>query len=264
MAIVPRLSDIALDTTVLLSLEPEELAGVLLQYLNSLPDSERGQLNRYNFSLPHTFEGYPQADLAAVSHAFMEAWVWLEREGLIAPKPGEQGEWVFITRRGRRLRSAEQLKAYQRANLLPRTLLHPLITEKIWASFLRGDYDTAIFQAFREVEIAVRKAGRFQPTDLGTDLMRKAFDQSRGPLRDADAPSSERQAVSALFAGALGLYKNPHSHRSVLVEARKAVEIILLASHLLYLIDERSNPDRLQTAASRARGLLPDDPAQRG
>ena len=35
----------------LLALEPEELAGVLLEHLNSL-DERSPSLNRYNFSLP--------------------------------------------------------------------------------------------------------------------------------------------------------------------------------------------------------------------
>jgi hypothetical protein len=41
----------------LLALEPEELAGVLLEHLNSL-DERSPSLNRYNFSLP----GVPPAD----------------------------------------------------------------------------------------------------------------------------------------------------------------------------------------------------------
>lgn len=74
------------DPEALLALEPEELAGVVLQYLNGLPDSDRHQLNRYNFSLPHTVEGYPQQYRDRISSALMEAWVWLEREGLLAPR----------------------------------------------------------------------------------------------------------------------------------------------------------------------------------
>lgn len=238
------------DPEAVLALEPEELAGVLLEYLNSLSDGERGQLNRYNFSLAHTFEGYPHTYYERLSRAFMEAWVWAEREGFIAPRPGEQGEWVFITRRGRRIVSAEHLAAYQRANVLPRRFLHPSIAEKIWAPFLRGDYDIAVFQAFREVEIAVRQVGKFEATDLGTRLMRDAFDPERGPLADQGVPRAERQAMSDLFAGAIGLYKNPPSHRSVNPEAREAVEMIVLASHLLYIVDECAS--RLQAERQRA------------
>jgi len=100
------------DAQALLALSPEELAGVVLQYLNSLSSSNSGQLNRYNFSLPHTVEGYTPQHRDQISRALMEAWVWLEREGLLAPKPGSQGEWVFVTRRGQQLATPADLQSY--------------------------------------------------------------------------------------------------------------------------------------------------------
>lgn len=228
------------DPEALLDLEPEELAGVVLQYLNSLPNSSRGQLNRYNFSLPHTVEQYPPEYRDRISRALMEAWVWLEREGLLAPQPGTQGEWVFVTRRGKQLATPEDLRRYRRANLLPRQLLHPRLGQKVWAAFLRGDYDTAVFQAFKEVEVRVREAGGFSDSDLGVTLMRKAFEPGRGPLSDAAAPVAEQEALAHLFAGAIGSYKNPHSHRNVTIEPDEAVEMIILASHLLGIVDKRA------------------------
>ena len=72
--------------------------------------------------------------------------------------------------------------------------------------------------------------------------MRKAFGEG-GPLTDAAAPKAERQALSDLFAGAIGSYKNPHSHRSVTIESVEAVEMIVLASHLLGIVDKRSSND---------------------
>src|SRR5688572_4615536 len=117
------------DPTALLTLEPEELAGVVLQHLTS-QGPRASDLNRYNFGLEHTVSGYPRDKQEAASKALMEAWVWLEREGLLAPRPGDSGDWVFITRRGQQVASPERLKAYRHANLLPKQLLHPTIAQK--------------------------------------------------------------------------------------------------------------------------------------
>ena len=229
------------DPEVLLALEPEELAGVVLEYLNTLDPRSSGQLNRYNFSLPHTVEGYPTVFQDQISQALMEAWVWLEREGLIAPRPGQSEGWIFVTRRGQQIKNSKGLASYRRSNQLPKHLLHPVIAQKIWSMFIRGEYDTAVFQAFKEIEVAVRTAGGFSPSDIGEKLMRKAFDVNDGPLTDKNIHEAERLALQHLFAGAIGSYKNPQSHRNVsIVDPTEAVEMIILASHLLKIVDSRS------------------------
>jgi len=222
------------DAENLLSLEPEELAGYILSMWNSNPNFVKE--NKHNFGLYDSVREYPDKYHREILQALMEAWAWLEGEGLIAEEPGELG-WYFITRRGRKMRSSEDFKAYQKANLLQKQLLHPRIAQEVWSNFLRGKYDTTVFQAFKEVEVAVRKAGGYSETDLGTALMRKAFNVDNGPLTNKSGVAAENQALSDLFAGAIGAYKNPHSHRNVVINAEEAVELLIFASHLLKIVD---------------------------
>ena len=173
----PILLESMIDANTALAIEPEELAGVLWMHLNSLPDRDSA-LNRHNFFQDprHTFAGFPPDKREAVADAFLAAWTWLEREGLLLPRVGAgHPDWVFVSRRGRAMQRRADVDTYRRAHMLSPKLLHPAIAERVTANFLRGDYDMAVLQAFKEVEVAVRTAGKFAAEDVGVPLMRKAF-----------------------------------------------------------------------------------------
>lgn len=114
------------------------------------------------------------------------------------------------------------------------------MTKHAVPAFLRGNYGDAVFQAFKSVEVRVREAGGFPDTDVGTDLVRKAFNETTGVLSDLMSPIAERQAFSHLFAGAIGAYKNPGSHRHTQVDASEAARLLVFASHLLFVVDSRT------------------------
>lgn len=223
----------------LVALEPEELAGPLLQFLLSLDGRDQDR-HQNNFLSSIDRSPYPKDAHEAIKRALMEAWTWLEKEGLIALDPERRNDWFYVTKRGQQVGTPQDLAAYRHANLLPKKLLHPRLAQRVFAAFLRGDYDTAVFQSFKQVEVQVREAGGFDESDLGVDLMRRAFRPAGGPLSDPTSPRGERESLMHLFAGAIGSYKNPHSHRNVTIEAVEAVEMIMLASHLLNIIDRRS------------------------
>jgi len=130
------------------------------------------------------------------------------------------------------------LDASRRANILPRGLFHPIISSKVWAPFLHGEYETAVFCAFKEVEIAVRDASASAPSDLGVALMRRAFAANTIALSDSSLPAAEQDGLAHLFAGAFGYYRNPLGHRRVPInDPVEAVEMIVLASHLVIAPD---------------------------
>src|SRR5712692_2142510 len=245
------------DPETLLALEVEELAGVLLMHLNSREDGG-ANLHHYNFfnDLRNT-PIYPTRK-DEVNRALMEAWDWLANEGFLAMRGDDSRKSAtFITRRGKRLKSREDLAAYRKGNLLPRGQLHPVIASRVYPAFLRGEYDTAIFQAFREVEVAVRQAGGYSAGDVGTPLMRAAFNVPHGPLTDKNVIAAEQQAMSDLFAGGIGLFKNPTSHRSQTgIGPAEAVEIIMLASLLLRLVDRQGTAHQAVAGAATAGGTI--------
>jgi hypothetical protein len=60
----------------------------------------------------------------------------------------------------------------------------------------------------------------------------------QGPLADHEAQRGEQQARSDLFAGAIGSFKNPSSHRSVAAPAAEVVERLMLANLLMRILDQ--------------------------
>jgi uncharacterized protein (TIGR02391 family) len=251
-----HLSTLVSNAADLLALEAEEIAGVLLTHLNTFDANDtgdgsvqHGRINQYNFFLwMDRLREYGERQ-AEVNQALMEGWAWLQSDGLLIRDGNSSTNSYFLSRRAQKLRSRADFVAYRKAGLLPKGQLHSLIATKVYPAYLRGEYDTAVFQAFREVEVAVRAAGKYPSEAVGTKLMRDAFrpaDPSNpnvksGPLTDVALPVAEQEGMSNLFAGAISLYKNPQSHRNVPTEAADAAEIIVFASHLLGMVDRQKS-----------------------
>jgi uncharacterized protein (TIGR02391 family) len=238
------LHDLLPDADAVLGLEPEELAGPVMTWLNrwaALDPERRNVVSTESVMGDEHYQHYAEKSRDSLRRAVMEAWQWLEREGFVAPSPDHVGHSnaYFITRRGRRVSKPDDVAAYRKSSMFPRGWLYPAVAQNAYPPFLRGAYDTAVFEAFREVEIQVRAAGGYGDAEIGVQLMRDAFQPARGPLRDTAIEMGEREAMMHLFAGAIGLFKSPSSHRRVGRNAEETVELLALASRLLKIVDER-------------------------
>lgn len=149
---------------------------------------------------------------------------------------GDQ-EVYHPTQKGVQIKEEQFQSLIGKWTLVPSLLFHPIIVKKVYAALQREEFDTAVFRAFKAVEVRVRELSGLPPDLVGTALMRKAFNIESGPLTDSSVPKAEREALSHLFAGAIGCYKNPHSHRDVELTFNEAFEMLLVASHLLQVLD---------------------------
>lgn len=238
------------DVDLLLDLEPEELGAKMLFALRSRPgDQLGGQQGTFHPSnlLGEIWNdrgqsGYQRDNRSGdVELAIFEAWAWLEAQGLVIAPPGTNGQngWRKLSRRARKFADEAEFANYAVARRLPKESLHGSIRDRVWASFMRGDFDGAVFHATKMVEVAVSEATAITK-ELGVDLMRAAFKPATGPLTDTASPKAEQERLMELFTGAIGTFKNPQSHRLVdLDDPQEAMEIIMLANNLLRIVDRR-------------------------
>jgi len=169
-----------------------------------------------------------------------EAWAWLEAHALVAARFDQSSpDARQVTSEGRRALELGLARLHA-AVRLEGELLPEL--EKARRQFLQGDYEEAVFAAFRTVEETVRRQASADLSDLGVKLMRRAFKPHGGPLTDPEAEVGEQDAMSNLFAGAIGVFKNPSSHRTVSYDDPTiAAQAVLFADLLLRIMARRGD-----------------------
>ena len=165
-----------------------------------------------------------------------EALNWLVSKNLVArgtpdhPSP----DAIFVTRLGSNVLETglETIRAAERLDVE----LHNRL-EQVKSQFLLGQFELAAFAAMREVEIRVRELSGADSSLLGVKLMQRSF-RDGGKLADPELDPGERVGIMNLFAGAIGTFKNPPSHRQVdYADPTEASEVVLLADLLMRLLD---------------------------
>jgi uncharacterized protein (TIGR02391 family) len=216
----------------------------LLQVLAKAEDQreEWNWVHAHNLLNPPSWSGRGiTGDLMAYLRGISEAWAWLVAEGFVAARPDQSSsDACFVTARARHLLAdrdpRRRLLSEQRLSVD----LHPRLNQRVRTQFLLGEVELAAFAAMREVEIRVREIAALSTSDIGVKLMRNAFGPG-GSLRPSGRDPGEQNAVADLFAGAIGVFKNPSSHREVdYSDPVIASEVVLLADLLLRLLEQNT------------------------
>lgn len=230
------------STEALLGLSQTQLDGLLLSCIASRANNADPIASKFVYEdeivgLYPVGIGTTYQQKMAVDSALMESWQRLQSGGLIMQAPGQAPRVMTLSAKGRVAADGANFEEIAVRQMLRREMLHAELQGAVYENFASGNYDTAVRDAFVQVEIAVREEARLAAALVGVKLMREAFNPSTGKLTDMTLPVSERERIADLFAGAIGTFKNPLSHRKVgNTDPAPVIEELLFASRLLRFV----------------------------
>ena len=168
----------------------------------------------------------------------------LEWEDYIRHHPKLLGKDIkVLTDKGREFAEHLADRGFQNINFpsvdIDQVLTREDLQKKVRGDYLNGEYETAIFKAFKLLEETVRSQARLPARALGVHLMTEAFSPKKDILKHPYAQTpGEDQAFHELMRGAIGWFKNPTSHRTVKYNAEKAAQVLAFANLLLDMVDQ--------------------------
>ena len=124
--------------------------------------------------------------------------------------------------------------------------IHPRIANVSHELYVDGHYSTAAEKAVKEVESRLRekflelKTGAAVPAKIGDVI--GALMSENGAFKFCDTTTTSdkdyRRGIYSLFEGIMAAYRNPAAHANLQYEKREAMEQIMLASQLMYVLDK--------------------------
>ena len=124
--------------------------------------------------------------------------------------------------------------------------IHPRIANVSHELYVDGHYSTAAEKAVKEVESRLRekflelKTGAAVPAKIGDVI--GALMSENGAFKFCDTTTASgrdyRRGIQSLFEGIMAAYRNPAAHANLQYEKREAMEQIMLASQLMYVLDK--------------------------
>lgn len=124
--------------------------------------------------------------------------------------------------------------------------IHPRIVNVSCDLYVDGHCSTAAEKAVKEVESRLRekflelKPSAAVPLKIGDVI--GALISENGAFKFCDTTTTSgkdyRRGIQSLFEGIMAAYRNPSAHANLQYEKREAMEQIMLASQLMYVLDK--------------------------
>lgn len=123
--------------------------------------------------------------------------------------------------------------------------IHPRITAISQGLYSDGYPDSAAEKAIKEVESRLRelfqilKPDAQVPNKIGDVIGALLSEKGAYHFADltTDSGKNYRRGIQSLFEGFFAAYRNPSAHQNISYSKRKAIERIMLASQLMYVLD---------------------------
>jgi len=217
-----------------------ELKKMYLQVLNEI---ENGSMKGYSWDINSIVNAWINQYFKIVltqeeKQSVFEAIQELKISGLITRDSTQFSEdFQKLTAKGREVVQKQQDPDVF-ALRLEEVVRDPELLSRCLDPFNNGNYESAVFAAFKLVEELVRAKAGLDASYIGVDLMSQALNSTSGKLiiPSCTVPA-EHKGIHSLFRGAIAFFKNPCSHRTVNYDNRLiAIQTIAFAELLLKII----------------------------
>ncbi len=140
-------------------------------------------------------------------------------------------------------------------------LIHPSVTEVAKGRFESRHYADSVEAALKEVNTVVKKIVQKEIGEEldGASLMQKALSLDNPILKLSDLSNESGRNIQKgylqIFSGAMTGIRNPKAHENLVIDRRRAIHFLFLASLLMSKIDEAivSHNKPLKKGAAKRR-----------
>jgi uncharacterized protein (TIGR02391 family) len=123
-------------------------------------------------------------------------------------------------------------------------ILHPKVVELAIPRFMAGHFSDAVEACLKEINAMVKARAKERTGKEfdGADLMRNTFSPKNPIITLADLSTesgkNEQQGYMEIFAGTMTGIRNPKAHDNVVIDEKRTIHLLHLASLLMYKLDE--------------------------